>query len=530
MNTSAQSIRSIDTISGASAAVMLRARGLTKSFGGQNVLDDLSVDLNKGEVVLLRGDNGAGKTTLLNILTGNLEPDAGVIHTSTDGITEEFSFPARWWNNLNPFNHFTPERIAREGIGRTWQEVRLFGTADLLDNLSVAVPNQIGENPLWSFLRFAGWKRQEIEINKESSILLDKVGLSGRDRSSADKISLGQSKRVAIARAVRAGARILFLDEPLAGLDAHGIEEVLNLLKELSHLENMTLVIVEHVFNIPHILNIATTIWTLSDGRIVRENPDQLSRAKQEINNSQFNLWINDMPGQRTVTEEELPGGAVLSTIMLDGSNNPNNSAVLEVEDLVVYRGKRMVIGEQSTDGKIQGLSFSLRKGQLAVLQAPNGWGKTTLLEAVAGLIPIGRGSIRLNGKPVEKLSIWQRVALGMSFLQSRNNIFPNLSVKEALAVAGLKTVPQPVQHLLSRQVSDLSGGEKQRLLTSSLLLKNKYSVQLLDEPFSALDPKRTEELKSILFDILDTTALLVAVPSTLHSKLSENAKKIAVV
>ncbi len=220
---------------------VLRVHGLSKSFGGQRVLDDLSIDLNQGEVVLLRGDNGAGKTTLLNILTGNLEPDAGVIQTHAQGFSESFSFPSRWWHNLNPFNHFTPERLAREGIGRTWQEVRLFSTADLLDNLCVAVPNQIGENPLSSLARYNRMATQEKTIRCNSQILLDKVGLAGRENSSADKISLGQSKRVAITRAVQAGAKILFLDEPLAGLDAKGIEEVLGLLKEISQSKNMTL-------------------------------------------------------------------------------------------------------------------------------------------------------------------------------------------------------------------------------------------------------------------------------------------------
>jgi len=107
--------------------------------------------------------------------------------------------------------------------------------------------------------------------------LLMKLGLKDREASSADKISLGQTKRVAIARAVRAGARILFLDEPLSGLDEEGIEEVLALLSSLVQRERLTLVIVEHAFNISRILNLAHTVWTLSDGKIQIDTKQNVS-------------------------------------------------------------------------------------------------------------------------------------------------------------------------------------------------------------------------------------------------------------
>src|SRR5882724_7040666 len=86
------------------SAVILRSHGISKAFGGQKVLDRVSLQLRRGEVVLLRGDNGSGKTTLLNILSGNIEPDAGTIDLSADGSSEIFAFPRRWWKQLNPFD------------------------------------------------------------------------------------------------------------------------------------------------------------------------------------------------------------------------------------------------------------------------------------------------------------------------------------------------------------------------------------------------------------------------------------------
>jgi ABC-type branched-subunit amino acid transport system ATPase component len=222
--------------------LLLDASGLSKAFGGHVVLNDLSVRLCRSEVVLLRGPNGSGKTTLLNILTGNVEPDYGSIHLHINGTAEHFRFPRSWWKELNPFDHFTPERVAEEGIGRTWQDIRLFSTQSLEENVAVAAPHQQGEKPFNALFRFLKTNRQDKENLELSRKLLAKFGLGERTRSSADRISLGQSKRVAIARAIQAGAKVLFLDEPLAGLDAEGVNDIIDLLRSLAGSGNLTLI------------------------------------------------------------------------------------------------------------------------------------------------------------------------------------------------------------------------------------------------------------------------------------------------
>ena len=141
---------------------VLSVNSLRKSFGGQVVLDDISFELRQGEVVLLLGENGSGKTTLLNILTGNLEPDRGEIHISLNGTNEVFGWPRRWWQNINPFDHFTPERIAWEGIGRVWQDIRLFPTMTVLDNVSLAYQSQSEENPVIALLRLGRFNKEEL--------------------------------------------------------------------------------------------------------------------------------------------------------------------------------------------------------------------------------------------------------------------------------------------------------------------------------------------------------------------------------
>lgn len=484
------------------------------------VLDDVCLELHRGEVVLLRGDNGSGKTTLLNILTGNLEPDSGVVRLAANGAKEVFAFPKSWWRRLNPFDHFAPEVVAREGVGRSWQETRLFSTQSLRANIAVATPDQIGESPLGAILQSVAVRKEENRLLAEADSLLAELGLQGRETSSAGLVSLGQSKRVAIVRAVRAGARILFLDEPLAGLDADGIADVVEMLEKLAHDDQLTLVIVEHLFNIPRILDFATTVWTLSNGKLEVESP---SAVRSEVNHHVSDCpegWMRQVAGPTAkFTRDSLPGGAVLAKAIPEDSNPRINEIVLDVEDLVVHRGKRLVIGETGQDGAIRGLSFTLRRGELSVLQASNGWGKTTLLEAIAGLVPVTRGRIRLLGKSIEKWPAWERRKWGLSLLQARNHTFPGLTVRESLRLAGINDVPDGLQHLLRRRASELSGGEKQKVAMACALPHGTLQAAILDEPFLALDLKGLHNSWATLKNHLDRSGLLVAVPGSSEIK-----------
>jgi len=491
---------------------VLRAHGIHKSFGGEVVLDEVSLELHRGEVVLLRGDNGSGKTTLLNILSGNIEPDAGIIRLFSHGEQRGFHFPGHWWRNFNPFNDFTPERLSEEGVGRTWQDVRLFHSQNLRDNVAVATPKQKGENPFWAIVRRKAVNGQERKILDDCNRILTDFGLSGRETSYADKVSLGQSKRVAIARALQAGAHIIFLDEPLAGLDSIGVTGILELLGKLAKDEKVTLVIVEHVFNIPRVLKLATTLWTLANGKLhISPTNDNKKGVRPYTGHSYQDLLATLGGPSNRIKHRVLSRGAVLSTISRDRALG---GATLEVKDLVVYRGKRLVIGEEVHTGEPKGLSFILQKGQMCVLQAPNGWGKTTLVEAIAGLIPVARGEVRLNGQSLPLSRPWEIARYGISLLQAKNNTFPTLTVKETLRLARVRTVPQSIRHFLGRRISDLSGGERQKVAIACLQGRPS-NVLVLDEPFSSLDSAGIEVFQQT-FMSEGSISLLLAIPSFL--------------
>jgi ABC-type branched-subunit amino acid transport system ATPase component len=489
------------------------AQGLCKRYGNQHVLDDVDLFLKRGEVVLLRGANGSGKTTLLNILTGNISPDAGRIRITKDNaIIEDFAFPRPWWRDLNPFDHFTPERIAKEGVARTWQDIRLFPTHSLRENIVLANMLQSGETPFNVLFRQRLVKRDEIEFDTNADKLLSNFELAGRGDSSADKVSLGQAKRVAIARTIQAGARILFLDEPLAALDSRGIQDVMTLLRNLVDEHQTTLVIVEHVFNIPRILDLASTVWTLDQGRVTRENAAAVD-PRLGLSEEAVRPWLESVVGAAgRIIDCELPGGATLTYANFGEKDGPPG---LEVRDVTISRGRRAIIGGLGR-GSGNGLSFALPRGSLGILQAPNGWGKTTFLEAVSGLIPMRSGEIRVYGDRIDRYPPWRRAKAGLIVLQSRDNTFPNLSVRDSLSLAGVDTPPQHLAGYVDRHVSDLSGGQKQNVAITCALAAPAGKVLLLDEPFGMLDSASISRVKSRILKNSNGVALIL-LPSAAH-------------
>lgn len=478
----------------------LSVSGLTKAFGGQIVLHDISLNLKQGEVVLLRGENGSGKTTLVNILTGNLEPDKGEIQLNINGNKENFSWPRQWWKEINPFDHFTPERLVWEGVGRVWQDIRLFPTMSTLENVMVSSPRQHGENPVLALISNKA-KSENRQNEKISSEWLSKLGLGDRLDSSCDKISLGQMKRVAIARAIQAGAKILFLDEPLSGLDNSGISEVMKYLETIARESAITIVIVEHVFNIPTILKFASTVWTLSNGKVQINKAHEIMENTVNNGNHLHDLLRQIAGDKGTIYTEQLPNGAKLTVANTDSLKE--SQTALEVKDLVIKRGIRTVI---------DGLSLTLKAGHLYLLEAPNGWGKSSLLDVIAGIHPSESGRIILRGEEINSLPTYSRIKKGITYLRSQQSVFTSLSVEEQRRLA--KTEGRLFGNTLNCKTKggNLSGGEKQKL---SIEMLPESDIYLLDEPMIGLDDEALKSfIKTVKNLIYKSKTILTAVPN----------------
>ena len=521
---------------------VLRATNLRKSFGGEKVLDGIDLELRQGEVVLLRGENGSGKTTLLNILTGNLEPDAGEIHYASDNTPRTYRFPRRWFQNLNPWDHFRPEFVAKEGLSRTWQDVRLFGAMSLRDNISVAEPKHPGENPIMALLAPGKSKKREEQIDHKADAILNQFGLRGREESSGDMISLGQSKRVAIARTVAAGANVLFLDEPLAGLDRQGVNDVLTLLESLVKNRDLTLVIVEHVFNQKYLERLATTDWLLKKGEIRRSDVrrqkhisvqdsqnDHLhseSPSKLAQESTSRPAWFELLSGEKAeIIDESLPRGAGLTRIRRPDRWRPDAEPVLEISDLVVKRGRRTVIGLDEERNE-SGFDLTLHEGEIAILQAPNGWGKSTLFSAICGQL-LATGHIELQGREISQLRPWERARGGLVSLPSDEFAFPSLSVEDTIRLSrSFTNLSDSDIRFNRRRMSSLSGGERQRMFLRIATHHEAAPIMALyDEPFAMLDAQATAVAIDQVLSATRDGALLCLVPSSSISNSSERTQ-----
>lgn len=230
----------------------VEARDVVVAFGGQTVLNNVGFALHAGEMVLLRGENGSGKTVLFNVLSGYLPPDRGEISVEVNG------------RRLDP-SGTSPERLARSGVGRLWQDIRLFPTMTVLDNVLASTSGLWGENPVWAVFARTKVMRQERQAQARALENLAIVGMADRAHSSCDMLSVGQMKRVALARLLQMEASVLLLDEPMAGLDAAAADA---LATDLGHLRDVgkTLLVVEH--RAAALMEVADRVWHLSEGRI----------------------------------------------------------------------------------------------------------------------------------------------------------------------------------------------------------------------------------------------------------------------
>jgi branched-chain amino acid transport system ATP-binding protein len=488
---------------------VVRLHNVSKHFDGQVVLDRISCELTSGQVILLRGANGAGKTTLVDVLCGFRSPDSGSLEYGGREGPVVLRFPQPWWRQ-GAFASFRPDTIAKLGITRTWQDTRLFPNHTLWENIALATPDQVGENPMWALARPARVRAQQSSIFDSAASMLEHLGLPGRSDSTGERLSLGESKRVAIARALATQARAIVLDEPFSGLDGQGVKSLTRTLEQLTQEHQIALLIIEHVLNVPRLLPLATQVWTLRDGKLEIDTPSNVSH---EYSDSETNALISAMEKDDfRVEKRRLTGGAKFTVL----SHPEVGPKALEIEDLVVQRGSRLVIGERMQDGSTAGLSISLCAGQTGVLEAPNGWGKSSLMLAASGLIPSSAGSIHIMGQLVGKLPAWRRARLGLGLLQSRDNSFPGLSVREVLQLSGL-TGREFGAAFERREVASLSGGERQKLSLICFGARD-VRVALLDEPWSALDANGLDAARDLMIP-RPGIASLISMPTGYEEK-----------
>ncbi len=233
----------------------LTTHNLCRHFGGTVALNCVSVEFPAGNVTAVVGGNGAGKTTLFLAIAGYIVPESGDIGLSKGSGDVSIKLAA-----------LPPHERALRGVGMLFQDIRVFPKLSALDNILVSFPNQSGNN-VWNAIVRPGAVRKEERLNLETALhLLDYVGLADQSRVWAGQLSYGQQKLLAIARLLAAGARVLLLDEPTAGVHPRMVNRLLELVRSLAEEQGRAVAIIEH--NPEVVRRIAHRVYTMSAGGI----------------------------------------------------------------------------------------------------------------------------------------------------------------------------------------------------------------------------------------------------------------------
>jgi ABC-type branched-subunit amino acid transport system ATPase component len=236
--------------------------GLGKSFDGVRALSDVTLEFPPSGVVAIIGPNGAGKTTLLNVMTGFLRPEHGRVFLGERKLT-----------------YLPAHRVARLGVARTFQDLRLISQVSVLENVMLARPNQKGERLLSALFRF-GVAGEETQNREEAMRWLKFVGLDGAKKELAGELSYGQQKLLTLACCLATDARILLLDEPVAGVHPDTAERILGLLRQLRDTGKL-IVFIEH--DIASVRQVADSVVVMDEGKVIAQGRPSEVLDKPEI-------------------------------------------------------------------------------------------------------------------------------------------------------------------------------------------------------------------------------------------------------
>jgi branched-chain amino acid transport system ATP-binding protein len=234
-------------------SALLEARSVSKRFGGIEALSEVSFSIARGQIFGLIGPNGAGKTTLFNLLTGLAPLDRG-----------SFLLDGRSLAGLKP------DQVAARGIGRTFQNIRLFANLSALENVMIGRHVRTRTGVLGAVLRTRATRAEEAAIERRAAELLDYVGIGSRANEAAASLPYGDQRRLEIARALATDPLLLALDEPAAGMNATETAGLRALLERIRQ-DGTTIFLIEHDMRL--VMNVCDRVLVLDYGRRIAEDP-----------------------------------------------------------------------------------------------------------------------------------------------------------------------------------------------------------------------------------------------------------------
>ncbi len=243
---------------------MLEVKDVSVQFGGLKAVDSVTLHVDKGEVVSIIGPNGAGKTTMFNILTG--------VYKATTG---EILFEGEKISGL------TPQEIVKKGISRTFQNLRLFESMRVIENVLVGTHVRTNYSFFDSTFRTRKYQKEEARITQNAIMTLNRIGLGNYIDSYASSLPYGEQRKVEIARAIATEAKLILLDEPAAGMNPQESEELMNFIGRLKD-DGYTIILIEHDMSV--VMKISDRIYVLDHGKMIASGlPGEVANDKRVI-------------------------------------------------------------------------------------------------------------------------------------------------------------------------------------------------------------------------------------------------------
>lgn len=266
---------------------VLRLENVTMQFGGVVAVNNLSLSVNQGEIVALIGPNGAGKTTAFNVITGVYAPTNGAIYFNGDMIISNHPqgnmkklYQGENRDKFPEVKAQTPDAITRLGVARTFQNIRLFKSLTVFDNVLIAKHMRSKAGVLSATLRLNA--KEEKVMREETMALLEILGLADLRDEISSSLPYGQQRRLEIARALATKPSLLLLDEPAAGMNPQETDELTAFIRQIKDDYHLTVFMIEHHMDL--VMEISDRIYVLDFGQTIAEgNPEEIQNNPRVI-------------------------------------------------------------------------------------------------------------------------------------------------------------------------------------------------------------------------------------------------------
>lgn len=448
---------------------ILKVENVTKKFGQIAVFKNVSFELRKGEVLAMAGENGAGKSTMMNILGGVYPKGEYEGNFKIEGKAAEF--------------HSEKDSI-NAGIQMVHQEISLHQELSVAENIFMGnLQNNRG---------VVKWK----EVNEKAVKYLEMVHLDVKPQTSVRNLNTSQQQLLSIAKALASEPKIILFDEPTSALTETDADNLIKVIKKLSR-DGISCIYISH--RLEEVMTLADRIMVLRDGSLIS------TYNKEKVTVDQL---IEDMVGRSL--EEMYPKKEV-----------PIGNVVLEVKNLTVsspYVANKVIVED---------VSFEVRKGEMLGFAGLVGSGRSEIVNAIYGTMEKSAGAVFLEGKEIQIKNPQEAIQYGIGLVtenRKESGIIAEMTLRENMTLASLKNIShhgvinRKIEKEMSEEfynklrvkargiethISDLSGGNQQKIVLSKWMMKEKeIKVLILDEPTRGVDVGAKVEIYNIMTEL----------------------------